>query len=504
VAAELERPPRSLTRPVGVATRTTALVVVAVVGVAAVGVAVTVGRLEEAAVLVALLPLGVAMTLRSPRGTVLALAVWLAALGTIRRLFPQAASTSSTLGDALLLVGPIVFALLFATATGEGATRNRSPLAKAVYWLTALAVIEVINPLQGGLTVGLGGGVFLVSPMLMFWVGRCLVDGRTLRRLLMVLGWLTIGAGIYGLIQTYVGFPSWDANWIAAKIANGTYVALDVDGVIRAFSSFASAQEYATFVAVGIVIWFARARTPLVTLFCGCAVAFLGLALFLESSRGILVYVVVAIGVMVAARAGVSLLGATVGGLAAVGILLVVADHFATGGSATTASGNATGNLVGHQLGGLAHPFSSKTSTLGGHFTRLVDGLKEAFTMPIGHGTGSVTNAAGTFGAASLGTELDPSNAAVGFGLLGLILYVLILVRGLATSFRLASDRRDWVSVAVLGVLVATVTQWLNGSLYSTVWLPWLCLGWVDGATWLHRPTSTGERTAVLLDTYRS
>jgi hypothetical protein len=458
-----------------------AFVASGVIVASALGAAVTYGSLGEVVVLLAMLPLGVAITLRSPRGTIISLAVWLAALGTTRRLFPQTASTSSALGDALLLVGPIIFGLLFITAAGKGSLTNRSALAKPVYWLTALAAAEVVNPLQHSLAVGIGGGLFLVTPMLAFWVGRAILDGKTMRRLLTVVAWMAIAAAAYGLLQTYAGFPSWDRRWIQTK----GYTALHVAGTIRAFSSFASAQEYATFVAVGIAIWVARARTPANTILSLSVVSFLGVALLLESSRAILVYAVVAIGVMVAARSGVSLFGAAAGGGLTLAVLLVIVDHFAGGGgsAAVVANGNTTQQLIGHQLSGLAHPFDNKSSSLDGHFGRLVRGVGEAFTMPIGHGTGSVTNAAGVFGTASLGTEVDPSNAAVAFGLPGLVLYLMILVRGLSTAFRVASRDQDWISIAVIGILVVTLMQWLSGNLYSTVWLPWLCLGWTDRLT---------------------
>ena len=79
-----------------------------------------------------------------------------------------------------------------------------------------------------------------------------------------------------------------------------------------------------------------------------------------------------------------------------------------------------------------------------------------------------------------LGTEFDPSNAAVAFGFVGLLLYLIVLWRGLGTVYRLAALRRDPLSIAVLGVAGVTLFQWLNGDLYSVAWLFWLTLGWAD------------------------
>jgi hypothetical protein len=91
-----------------------------------------------------------------------------------------------------------------------------------------------------------------------------------------------------------------------------------------------------------------------------------------------------------------------------------------------------------------------------------------------------VTVAAGHFGQQFLSTENDPGNAGEGFGLLGLVLYVMILAFGIAATYRLASDRRDAVGLAAIGLIVVTLLQWLDGDLYSVTWLVWLALGWVD------------------------
>jgi hypothetical protein len=131
-------------------------------------------------------------------------------------------------------------------------------------------------------------------------------------------------------------------------------------------------------------------------------------------------------------------------------------------------------------VSGLANP-TGQQSTLPGHLSRVESGIAAGFIEPIGFGTGSITLAASHLGNASLlGTEFDPSNAAVAFGFVGLMLYLLVAVRSLGTVYRLAARRRDALSIAVLGVAAVTLFQWLNGDLYSVAWLFWLTLGWAD------------------------
>jgi hypothetical protein len=184
---------------------------------------------------------------------------------------------------------------------------------------------------------------------------------------------------------------------------------------------------------------------------------------------------------MLAARFGRRLGGAAVAGIAGIVVVIFVAGQF-SGTSVPTPRSSAEGvsPLTSHLVAGLASPTGSQ-STLGTHTTELVHGLTAAFTHPLGSGTGSVSIAAGHFGTGhSLSTEVDPGNAGEAFGLLGIVLYLVILAYALAITYRLASDRRDAVALAALGVIVVTLFLWLNGDLYSVTWLVWLTLGWVD------------------------
>ena len=141
----------------------------------------------------AVCPLVLAVVWMSPRSTILGLAFWLIALGMVRRLVGS--GSSGGLGDPLLLVGPAVLVLLLVVACGRGALRKRSPLANAIGLLSLLVLVEAVNPLQGGLLVGLGGLLFMLVPMLAFWVGRSLLDDVTLRRLFRLVAALSRGVG---------------------------------------------------------------------------------------------------------------------------------------------------------------------------------------------------------------------------------------------------------------------------------------------------------------------
>jgi hypothetical protein len=445
-----------------------------------VGVLVTHDQFLAVVLLAGLVPLAIAFAVTSPSTSLVVLILWTAVLGSARRIVEAVANENSTVvGEPLLVVGPFIVVLLFLVARHRGALRHRSPLGQSVYWLTALVLLETANPLQGGVRVGVGGLLLLLPPLLMFWVGRGLTQTVLLGRLLGLVGGLSVAGAIYGLVQQFVGFPSWDESWIAL-VSKSSYIALNVGGVIRSFSSFASAQEYSLYLGVGLVVWLAIGLRATRIVFVLPFVALVAVAEFLISGRSAIVSTVAAVGVMLCARGGLRGPTALVGGIAAVALLSVVAGQFSVGSAAPrSANASTTSALIGHQLGGLGNPFNSSTSTLTGHLERVWQGIEEGFTQPLGHGTGS-TSAASAGSGASVATEIDISNSSAGFGLAGLALYLLVLFRAISWAYSLAKRRKDTVTLATLGILLVTINQWLNGGLYSTSILIWLCMGWLD------------------------
>jgi hypothetical protein len=424
-----------------------------------------------------------AVGFRSPRQLLYAILAWLAALGMLRRLVTTLGS-ADPLGDPLILVAPVAWVLLAAVAVSRGVLRQRTTLATTVLVLTGLLTVSTVNPFQGGLTIGLAGFLLVVPPMLAFWVGRSYADDLTLRRVVTLVAWLALPAAAYGLIQTFTGFPTWDARWI---LENG-YDALNVGGTIRAFSSYSSAAEYAGFLAMGLVAWLALGskapRLPLAL----AAMALLGTSLWFESSRGIMVLTLAAVWLMLAARRRFPLRWALLGGVSILMALPLLVGTLAPEQFASSS----TGGLSSHQAQGLSDPFG-QGSTLPLHITMVATGVQDAITNPLGSGVGAVTSAAGKFGGVGVGTEADPGNAAIAAGILGLIAYLLIVLRGLPLAYRIASQRGDVVAVAALGIICVTFMQWLNGAQYAVAPLPWLMLGWLDRQTVPDGSVSTSE-----------
>ena len=223
--------------------------------------------------------------------------------------------------------------------------------------------------------------------------------------------------------------------------------------------------------------------------------ALLSLALVYESSRGIVVLGVLALTVMWAARHRLRPSLALLAGLTGLVLLFVLASSVSSS-ALQAASGS---GLVQHQVEGLADPLNTQDSTLVFHFSELLNGLRSTLAAPFGHGSGSVSLAAATFGGSLRGTEVDPSNFGVALGLPGLLAYLMVAATGLTAAYRLAlAHSRCWWVLAALGLLIVTFLQWGNGGQYAVAWLPWLILGWVDRSRVTENRSSVSRHAADL------
>ncbi len=373
-------------------------------------------------------------------------------------------------------MAPIVVSLLVLIAVRRRAFANPTRVTKTVLVLCGVIVAAALNPLQGGLSVGAGGLLFVLVPALWFWVGRAIVDDAFLTRILRLLSFVSLAAAAYGLAQVYRGFPTWDQRWIDEK----GYAALRVGESVRPFSSFSSSSEYVGLLAVGMVLWACRLRRGDRVL-PAAAMAFLGWALVVASVRGALVVVPVALGVTFATSRGFGIGRTTVVAILALFVLGLVVSQI----EPVVGGGQASSALVSRQLSGLADPFNPQTSTLPVHLDALLNGLRDGFRQPLGQGLGVITLAGAKFGSVDDGstgasTDVDPSNVALAMGLPGLIVYGAVVCFALIMAFRRARYERSYLALCVLGVALVTLFQWLSGGNYAVAPLPWLLLGWLD------------------------
>jgi hypothetical protein len=425
------------------------------------------------------LPLVITMAWSNPEAMLGILPVWMVLMGLIRRLTPGGGNVTFS-GDPVLLVGPIALLILWAVVASRRESVPMSSLARWVLAFNVLAFVEAFNPSQGKLITGIGGLLFVLIPTMGFWVGRRYGDADIALRIVWTVAIMGLMAAIYGLIQQVHGFPSWDQRWVQSK----GYTALSLgQGVVRPFSFFSSAEEYAVFLAVGATAWVAllgrRTRWPI--LLHLSALTCILVALYLESQRASFFLVVFAIGIMGASRLGFRPSMVFLSGIISIFILIGAAGAL-SGGTAPVQSLKGGSTSIGveanHQTSGLANPLGP-SSSLKGHIKATRQGLDDGFKHPLGHGTGSINLAASRYNAHNglHGSEYDPGNMGIAFGIPGIVIYFFLVFYAFRTAYRLAARRRDAVGLFIIGICAATLFQWTNGDLYSVCWLIWLALG---------------------------
>ena len=247
---------------------------------------------------------------------------------------------------------------------------------------------SALNPQQGTLRVGAAGLLFLLVPTAGFWLGRTLCTDAVFARVLKLVAAVSVPVAVYGLAQTFAGFPRWDRVWILD--VERVYQALNVGSTIRPFASLPSSAEYAHLVAIGLAVWLAFGLRGLRLPLTAAMVVLLGAALVLASSRLVVFLTAAAAIAMLVARVRIPAPAAA--GLVLVGILATSAavgrlapDYYAPG---------ATGELVAHQTAGLANPLNPSSSTFLIHLSLVTDGLHSAIAHPAGIGAGAVSLAA--------------------------------------------------------------------------------------------------------------
>lgn len=410
------------------------------------------------------------LVFRKPQAAAACLLLFLPVLALVRRVLILDAGWSSY--DPLLLVSPIVAVLLlYRHYVAAGARPRPDFLFKLVVLLGGLTLLQAFNPLSGtGLTAGIGGLLFVGAPLLWFFVGREIADRATIRLVLVGLVLVGVAVGLYGLWQTKISFPSWDQDWVDAV----NYTSLKVGNTIRPFGTFSSSAEYASFLGVGLLLcvtwildrkWIALLALP-----------WLAWPLFLVSGRSVVVLALLSIIAVVAIkpgnlRAGVKTFVA--------GIFVIYAFALVLGPVLDRGSSNSSDQLSQHQVQGLLHPLDPNKSTAVGHWGLVIDGVKAGFSKPLGEGTGATNQASGKLGtAATKNTEFDISNAFVGLGAVGGVLFMLIVIVTLTRVIKAYAATRDTLLLATSGVLIVTLGQWLNGGYYALSALAWFLIGW--------------------------
>ena len=137
---------------------------------------------------------------------------YLTVMGDLRRMLVPVSGWSGT--DPLLLIAPITTLLLFATALLSKRLALDSWIARAVAIFMGFMTLQIFNPVQGGLMVGIAGAMLYLVPMFWYWIGRAYATQHFIYLwFYRVMPVLAVLAALMGLYQFAYGWLPYQLEW---------------------------------------------------------------------------------------------------------------------------------------------------------------------------------------------------------------------------------------------------------------------------------------------------
>lgn len=415
---------------------------------------------------------------------------YLILMGDLRRMMIPLVGWSAT--DPLLLISPAFALITVAYAFAVQKTRFTTTLAPWILALMAVMILQMVNPRQGGMMIGIAGALFYIVPILWYWIGQASASTAFVKtviyRLLLPLG---VGAILMGLYQVFYGYLPYQQQWFDCC----AYTALDSAGIQAPISFFASSIEYSIFsliVATALWVRFLLKRDYLALI---GVLPFL-VAAFLMGSRGpIAQFVIMAVALWAVlapdARTWIfrGIVGVLIGGTALIGGLTVV------GNQAATVSNERIQYRMQRQADGFLNIADPSKSTATIHFVMMLHGFRVGIQNPLGNGLGSTTQAAHKFaspdGGLGRSSEVDMSNMFMSTGIVGGVLYLIIVFLTVKQSIQYWSRSHSIVALCIAGILGLTFLNWLEGGRYAVTTIVWLLIGALDRLNAEHSDSSS-------------
>ena len=414
---------------------------------------------------------------------------FLTILGDFRRWIMPFEEWSSA--DPLLVVGPVVAIVLWVVAITSRRVSLDTPLSKWILVLMAIMTAHIFNPLQGGLMVGIVGAVFMLVPLLWYWVGKSFGSEEFLEtfffRLIVPLACL---AALFGFYQVFFGYPEYQLEWWRPR-EHEMVIGHDED-TLRPLSFFPNISEYTRYLTVALLACAALVLKKRSVALASVTVVFLFISLVVSGVRGPVVFSLFSIALMwtilgrsvavwvprLAVAGAIGLFGLTFG------LTQVQEGAVQFEGTVQTALDRQTGTLEGTSGG-----------TIAIHLNLINIAVYRTTQQPLGRGTGYSTMAAGRFGDGGWTSEKDFTDMFIAFGIPGGVVYLIILAYTGLLAVRYWLRERSTIGLIVIGVLVFGFMGWIQPGQYVMTPIIWFCVGALD------RMNASKEKTKSMVST---
>ena len=403
--------------------------------------------------------------------------------------------------DPIHLITPLITLMAFAMLLQRRKLRifRYTPLAALVSILGLIYTLEIFNPLQGGLTVGLSGALFMLVPVAWFYFGQTIKPAflETVLRLMVVLGVMT---SLYGLYQFLFGFPSFEQYWIDNT---EFYNSISVGNVKRALATYSSAEEWGRYIEIGALVAFGFAACagsyPRRTAWFVCGAALTLMLLFTGQRTAIFGLI---LGVFVLLMLGAKTWRGAVGRLllaVAPVVLIAVLVKAPTNDDMLSHGDDTMGTVLSHTIRGTLRPAQEDS---------LQERLKNWTWLateyipyrPLGIGIGGTSVGAWRFNS---DLDLPPVDSylistVIACGLPSALLFMWILLRATKMSWHAFRDAylrshdirshetvwreaRVWrIATTLMPVLILNSMFGNTFTLYSVAPIAWLLIGWIS------------------------
>jgi hypothetical protein len=411
-----------------------------------------------------------------------------------------------TQADPIHVVTPIVtiFALAILLRRRRFAIFSETPLAGVVSILAAIYFLEIFNPLQGGLFVGLSGALLMLVPVSWFYFGQ-VVSQKFVTvsfKIIVVLAMLT---SLHGLYQLTFGYPRFEQYWLDHV---EFYDAIAVGHTTRALATFSSAEEWGRYVVLGALIAFGfgfgakRLRHRLGWFLCGGSLSAVLLVIGQRTANfGLILGFMIL--VLLGARSVQGVAGRLILMLLPVFLVAVLVKPPSSDDMWDKDETQTMAAVLSHTQRGTLQPGSEESL-----FVRLKiwqDLITDVIPFrPLGAGLGAGSLSESKF---SDGPRLPNSDnfvlvVAVACGFPAALLFVWILGRSSLLAFRAARRSLPQTSEATITRIVAALMPvfvlnsffGLTFTLYAVAPIAWLLIGWVSAEAGRARDSISLER----------
>ncbi|MEK6336412.1 MAG: O-antigen ligase family protein [Acidobacteriota bacterium] len=440
-------------------------------------------------------------------GALIAMMVFEPLRGLLRRAQYLFVTYSAT--DPIHVLTPMVtlFAVIVLFKKERLSMLWSTPLAGSVTALALIFFLEIFNPIQGSLFVGLTGALFMLVPIAWFYFGQS-VSEKFIHHAMCLVVFLGILGSIYGVYQMTVGYPAFEQYWIDNT---DLYVSIAVGHVKRALATFSSAEEWGRYTEVGAIIAlglaFAARRLVARIGWLACVIASVTGVLLSGQRTAIFGFVVGAATLVMLGARNFKLAAARLALMLLPVVLLFVFVTPPSDEEMWSKQDNETvSTLLSHTQRGTMKPAEEESLQIRlQNWSNLITTVIPYRPLGAGLGAGSLSDVRENHD-----SELPPIDnfilvLALAVGIPGALLFCWVLSRATWLSFKLARNavpdsRNACINRIVAAIMPALILNSIFGltfSIYSVAPLAWLLIGWISADTL--RARQNHEREIIVL-----